>query len=138
MKPNIKQLLDSFVHDNEETIIEHGYNVAEYILNDTESQDNGWLWFLTDEEIEKFEKFEQFGPERQMFVNEITAFVNKNYNYNINKKYILQDCEAGNIIDEFNTIEEAKDGLNRYEAGDRKNSCFVPDFYEIKEVKKNE
>ena len=52
------------------------------------------------------------------------------------KKYIIQDREAGNQIDEFNTYEEAKEQLGKYEAEDREDGVFEEDFYEIVEVEK--
>jgi len=51
-----------------------------------------------------------------------------------NTKYILQDKEAGNVIDDFNTLMEAEKALNDYETQDIRNGEYTPDFYEIKEV----
>jgi len=48
--------------------------------------------------------------------------------------YIIRDREAGNIIEECATIEEAKTTLAAYEEEDRKDGCYEPDFYEIVEV----
>lgn len=80
MKNSISTMLDSFVHDNSEYIKENGGNAAEYIMNDTEAQDQGWLWFLSDEEIEEFET----NPARRKELKEeITYYVNENYNYNV-------------------------------------------------------
>lgn len=78
MKTYIKTLLDSFVFDNEKSIIENGGNVAEYIIAETRAQDQGWLWFLSEEEIEEFEN----NPtRRKKHIGEITKFVNDNYDY---------------------------------------------------------
>ena len=50
-------------------------------------------------------------------------------------KYIIQDREAGNFIDEFATLEEAKNALEAYESEDKKDGTFTPNFYEIVEDK---
>ena len=46
-------------------------------------------------------------------------------------KYIIQDKEAGNIIDEFSSFEEANQALIEFENQDRIEGCFTPDYYEI-------
>ena len=46
-------------------------------------------------------------------------------------KYIIQDREAGNFIDEFATLEEAEERLMEYEREDIQQGCYEPDFYEI-------
>lgn len=46
-------------------------------------------------------------------------------------KYIIRDREAGNIIDEFQTMEEAERQLEAYEEEDKINGEYEPDFYEI-------
>lgn len=55
MKNSIKTLLNDFVHDNSEHIKESYSNVAEYIIATAEAEELGWLWFLSDEEIEAYE-----------------------------------------------------------------------------------
>jgi len=52
------------------------------------------------------------------------------------KKYIIQDSEAGNFIDGFETLEDAIKALKNYEKEDKKDRIFVADFYEIKEILK--
>lgn len=46
-------------------------------------------------------------------------------------KYWIQDREAGNKIDCFGTIEEAKSVLHRYESEDKADGIYTEDFYEI-------
>ena len=46
-------------------------------------------------------------------------------------KYIIQDREAGNFIDEFDTIEEAERQLHIYESDDKRQGLYIPNFYEI-------
>lgn len=48
-------------------------------------------------------------------------------------KYILRDREAGNAIEEFYTREEAEQALKNYEAEDKREGIYEPDFYEITE-----
>ena len=45
--------------------------------------------------------------------------------------YVVRDREAGNVIEHFNTVEEAKKTLERYEEQDKKDGVYVEDFYEI-------
>lgn len=47
--------------------------------------------------------------------------------------WIIQDREAGNIIDKFNSLEDAKAELASYEEQDKKDGTYTPDFYEIVE-----
>ena len=49
------------------------------------------------------------------------------------KKFKIQDREAGNEIDVFESYEEAKAALEEYEAQDKKDGIYEPDFYEIVE-----
>ena len=45
--------------------------------------------------------------------------------------YVVRDREAGNVITQFETMEEAQKELERYEAQDKKDEVSVEDFYEI-------
>ena len=80
MKSSISAMLDSYVSDNSLYIVENGGNAAEYILADTEAQDQGWLWFLSDEEIKTFETDRKA---RYQMIQEIKDYVNSNYNYEV-------------------------------------------------------
>lgn len=51
-----------------------------------------------------------------------------------NYKYKIIDKEAGNLISEFKTLEEAQKTLKKYESIDKKDGSFTPDFYEIVEI----
>lgn len=46
-------------------------------------------------------------------------------------KYFTADREAGNIIDEFNSIEEAKKAILAYEEEDREDGTYSEDFYDV-------
>lgn len=49
------------------------------------------------------------------------------------KKYIIRDREAGNVIDDFQTLELAEKELKELELDDKKRGVYEPDFYEIVE-----
>lgn len=46
-------------------------------------------------------------------------------------RFIIRDKEAGNIIDSFSTLDEAKRELAKYEHQDKKEGSYEADFYEI-------
>lgn len=50
------------------------------------------------------------------------------------KKLVIRDREDGNIIEEFNTMEEAENKLKEYEESDKKEGIYEEDFYEIVEI----
>ena len=45
--------------------------------------------------------------------------------------YVVRDREAGNIITQFETMEEAQKELEKYEEQDKKDGTYTEDFYEI-------
>ena len=45
--------------------------------------------------------------------------------------YVVRDREAGNVITQLETMEEAQKELERYEAQDKKDGTYTEDFYEI-------
>ena len=45
--------------------------------------------------------------------------------------FITRDREAGTVIDDFATLEEAKSAIKVYEKFDKMEGTFTPDFYEI-------
>jgi len=47
-------------------------------------------------------------------------------------KYIIRDREAGNVIEEFETLDKAKNLLKKFEESDKKEGIFEDNFYEIK------
>lgn len=48
--------------------------------------------------------------------------------------FIIRDREAGNVIDEFKTYDEALDRLWAYEEEDKADGNYTEDFYEIVEM----
>lgn len=59
-------------------------------------------------------------------------------NIKTTKRFITRDHEAGNIIDEFDTLEEALKAIEEYEAEDEKNGCYSEGFYDIYDSEKEE
>lgn len=49
------------------------------------------------------------------------------------KIFYIQDREAGNKIDSFNTLSEAQKALAMYEEVDKADGTYTPNFYEIVE-----
>ena len=47
------------------------------------------------------------------------------------KNHVIRDREAGNVIDEFTDYGSAHAELEKYEAADKRDGTYVPDFYEI-------
>lgn len=45
--------------------------------------------------------------------------------------YVIRDREGGNVIDKFETYQDAKKELIEYEEGDKREGIYTPDFYEI-------
>jgi hypothetical protein len=88
MKNSIKTLLDAVAHDSRESIKASGGNVAEYIIVTAEAVDQGWFEFLSDEEIDEYESAD--ADRREEIRDEIRAFVNDNYNYNILADELLE------------------------------------------------
>lgn len=54
------------------------------------------------------------------------------------KPFVTRDKEAGNVIDEFQTIEDAREAIEGYEMDDEQEGTFTPNFYEIYNVLKQE
>jgi len=46
-------------------------------------------------------------------------------------KYTIRDREAGNPIEDFDTLEEAEIKLEEYEKSDKNEGIYTPNFYEI-------
>ena len=46
-------------------------------------------------------------------------------------RWIIQDKEAGNFIDEFDSLVDAEIALTQYEEDDKRDGVFAEDFYEI-------
>ncbi len=46
-------------------------------------------------------------------------------------KFFTADREAGNIIERFETIEDAMNAIKTYEEEDQKNGVYSPDFYDV-------
>lgn len=49
------------------------------------------------------------------------------------KTFIIRDKEAGNIIEEVDTYQEALEIVEKYKNEDKNNGDYTQDFYEIVE-----
>lgn len=80
MKNNIKQLIGQVINDNRQYIIDFGGNVYQYLHADYANSDQGQNWYLTDSEIEEWER----GSEeiREKYINQITELIEQ-YDYQI-------------------------------------------------------
>lgn len=80
MKSNIKQQIESLIHDNKQYIIEFGGNIYQYLHADFAAQDQGQYWYLTDEEIQEWESGDE--EVREKYINQITDLIEQ-YDYQI-------------------------------------------------------
>lgn len=48
-------------------------------------------------------------------------------------RYVIQDREAGNVIEHFATLELAQERLIEFEQSDKEEGIYTPNFYEIVE-----
>ena len=46
-------------------------------------------------------------------------------------EYIIRDSESGNTIESTDSLTEAVQIIKRFEAEDRKEGQYTPDFYEV-------
>lgn len=49
------------------------------------------------------------------------------------ERYIIQDRQAGNKIEEFDSLQEAQNKLQEYEEQDKAEGIYEKNFYEIVE-----
>jgi hypothetical protein len=113
MKNNIKTLLDSVAFDNEKFIKESDQTVSEYLLENAEETDQGWLFYLSDKEIEEFENNEE---KANSHIEEIKKFVNENYNYKIETLFLVDTLNNNKVVGEFDSQEEVNEFLNNKES----------------------
>ena len=54
------------------------------------------------------------------------------------KQFKIQSKETGSLMNEFNSIEQAKIELKLYELYDHKDGIYSPDSYEIVEIEQKQ
>ena len=75
--------------------------------------------------------------EGKLAINMAISWIENNYSWDSEKivkkipMYIVQDKEAGNKIDVFDTMFEAKKAIQEYEEQDNKEGTYTTGFYEI-------
>jgi len=76
--------LDAHLQDNRDNIIEyHNGSVLNYLLESFEQADQGVIDYLTDDQMEYYDKSNP--KEKTKIKNIIIEFINDNYNYDISK-----------------------------------------------------
>jgi len=81
MKSSITTLVESAAFDNKEFINDGGYeSIADYLITNAENGDQGWLWYLSNEEIEVFQNDSEAADK---MIEDIKDFLNTNYNYKL-------------------------------------------------------
>ena len=97
MKHNIKQLTDMHVTDSKQHITG---DVAEHLINEAQNMENGYYFYLTDEEIEQFENDEEM---KEDLICEVEQWIAENYT---NPKHYIIDATSNEdgfvfVMDEF-------------------------------------
>lgn len=77
MKNSILQLKRQHLQEAKQ-YQESDSNVAEYLILTAQSEANGYLSYLTDEEIENFENDSK---RREELKNEVESFINENFDF---------------------------------------------------------
>ena len=80
MKNSALTLTEAFVYDNKKYI---SGNIAEYLINNTKELEFGYYFFLTEEEIDLFEKSSEKKIE---LIKNVNDFILENFNYEIEDK----------------------------------------------------
>lgn len=74
MRKSIDTYIQAIAHDNEQTIIENGMTIAEYIINDAENG-IGYYEFFDDDELD------ETGEPSESQIEELKEYLNDNYSY---------------------------------------------------------
>lgn len=72
---------------------------------------------------EEFEEMKENGYNEKYWVSDVWSMGGF--------RFITRDREAGNEIERFETLEEAKQAVVDYEATDKADKTYTEDFYEI-------
>lgn len=76
MKKNIDNYIDGIIHDNEDAIMDGwSSSIAEYIIRNAENG-TGWYEYFDDSETE-----DNLGEPTQEQIDELKAYLEKNYDY---------------------------------------------------------
>jgi len=78
-----KQIIESEINDNKEIIInDFSGDVAKYLLEELRNNDTGYTDFLSDEQIEYYEK--STGTDKSYYFYQIMQLIEKEYSYKLN------------------------------------------------------
>lgn len=64
-------------------------------------------------------------------IDAVTAYIEE---FEVIYKWATRDRETGNVIDEFDSIEDAYKALKGYENSDKEEGIYIKDFYEVVEI----
>jgi len=81
MKNNSLTLINMHVNDSKQYIES---NVAEHLINEIRSLEFGYYSYMTENEIDEYEK--ATNDRREAMRQEIEDFINENFNYEIEKQ----------------------------------------------------
>ena len=81
MKKTALQFTNQFLQEAKH-YNEYDYNIAEYLINTIQNKENGYFFYLTDDEIEEFE---ENIIRREELKNEVETFINENFDFNFEK-----------------------------------------------------
>lgn len=98
MKANIKQTIDSIIRDNRAYIESYTNNISDYLIVDFANEDQGHCMYLTDEEIELWEKDED---EKVRLINQINDLINE---YNIETEEYFTESKNDRIFNLLSNI----------------------------------
>ena len=117
MKNQASQLTQTYLNDN---LLHIEGNVYDHLITDAEISDNGYFFYLTDEEIEAYENDDS---ERASLENEVDQFLKDNFDFEITFDVIFHNQESSNSKGFKLTFEECKDYIETYIGTD--NSYFA-------------
>lgn len=78
MRNSIKQYTRQYIEDNKIYIED---NIADYLITTAQQEENGYFWYLSQNEITEFEENTK---KREKLIIEIENFIYKYFNFNIN------------------------------------------------------
>lgn len=106
MKNQALQLTQAYLNDN---ILHIEGNVYYHLSFNAEMSDNGYYFYLTDEEIEAYENN---ASERSRLENEVDQFLKDNFNFDITFDVVFHNQESSNSKGFKLTYQECQDYID--------------------------
>ncbi len=108
MKNQALKLTEAYVKDN---LLHIEGNVYDHLITDAEMSDNGYFFYLTDEEIEAYENKPS---ERARLEDEVENFLKDNFDFDITFDVHFDDEDSSNSKGFEATYQECKDYIETY------------------------